>query len=53
MSTFTDYTPMLTADGEQNVATIEAAIAADAPAARAYLARVGALDLAPMLGIPA
>mgnify|MGYP006188376857 CR=1 FL=1 len=53
MTTFTEYAPMLTADGEQTVAAIEDAIAADAPAARAYFARVGALDLAAMQGIPA
>lgn len=45
-----DHQPLLT-DGIPTVSASETKIAADAPAARRYLARHGALDLADMLGI--
>lgn len=48
--TAADYSPIL-ADGQTTARTSEQQIAADAAAARAYLARHGAMDLADMLGI--
>lgn len=51
MTAFTEYAPMLTADGQQTIAALEAATLDDADAARAYLTRVGALDLAECLGL--
>lgn len=48
-----EYSPMRRIDGEESTAALEARIAHDAPAALAYLTRVGAEDLAPMLGIVA
>ena len=48
----TEWSPMWR-DANESVAQIEARTAALAPDARAYLARVGALDVAQMLGVEA
>ena len=45
-----DHAPLIT-DGIPHVGASEALIAADAPAALAYLRRRGAEDLAEMLGV--